>query len=106
MRIGTLDPKIAVEQPKTEKKAPTRGKVVSAETIRAKVAANKSQPREKLKLGEKMGFSRNETGPSDVGLNDPNDPATRGKLKDLLSKDAINFNERERGVLEKILKEE
>jgi|GEM_PF-3317709 len=44
--------------------------------------------------------------PSDVGLNDPNDPATRGKLKDLLGRGAISFNPRERDVLDRILAEE
>ncbi len=43
------------------------------------------------------------TRPSDVGLNDPQDPATIGKLKDILSKGAFNFNPREREALEKIL---
>ena len=124
MRIGTLEQKKATipeENVKSVKKAPTKGKRISAEEIRAKVAANKSQTPEKLKLGEKMGLSRYEkegneidtkTGtknlerPSDVGLNDPNDPATRGKLKNLLSNGAVTFNERQRGVLEKILEHE
>lgn len=43
--------------------------------------------------------------PSDVGLNDPNDPATVGKLKSVLSKGAFNFNPKEREALEKILSE-
>lgn len=41
--------------------------------------------------------------PSDVGLNDPNDPTTVGKLKDVLSKGAFSFNPKERETLEKIL---
>ncbi len=124
MRIGTLEQKKATipeENVKSEKKAPTKGKRISAEEIRAKVAANKSQTPEKLKLGEKLGLSRYEKDgneidtkagtkslerPSDVGLNDPNDPATRGKLKNLLSNGAVTFNERQRGVLEKILDQE
>jgi len=114
MRIGSLkssQPQASSEQPRSEKKAPTRGKPVSADEIRAKVAASKSQAPSKLKLGEKTGFSRYENDSDkgivpDVGLNDPNDPATRGKLKDLLSKGAINFNDRERNVLDKILRED
>jgi|SRR5690606_34293506 len=43
--------------------------------------------------------------PSDVGLNDPNDPATVGKLKSVLTKGAFNFNPKEREALEKILSE-
>lgn len=41
--------------------------------------------------------------PSDVGLNDPNDPATVGKLKSVLTKGAFNFNPKEREALERIL---
>jgi len=41
--------------------------------------------------------------PSEVGLNDPNDPATIGKLKSLVSTDAFNFNPKERDVLSKII---
>lgn len=41
--------------------------------------------------------------PSDVGLNNPNDPATVGKLKSVLTKGAFNFNPKEREALEKIL---
>ena len=45
MRIGTLEQKrqISEENVKSEKKVPTKGKRISAEEIRAKVAANKSQ---------------------------------------------------------------
>lgn len=43
--------------------------------------------------------------PSDVGLNNPNDPATVGKLKDVLSKGAFSFDPKEREALEKILGE-
>ena len=53
MRIGTLEQKKATipeENVKSVKKAPTKGKRISAEEIRAKVAANKSQTPEKLKL--------------------------------------------------------
>lgn len=40
---------------------------------------------------------------SDVGKNSPNDPATLGKLKDVLSKGAFKFSEKEREALSKIL---
>lgn len=39
----------------------------------------------------------------DVGLNDPNDPATHGKLKSALAMSSFNFSDKERAALEKIL---
>lgn len=44
--------------------------------------------------------------PSDVGFNDPADPATRGKLKSLLQKGAFHFSDREKQVLSQILAED
>lgn len=49
--------------------------------------------------GEEVSAQR----PSDVGKNDPTDPATVGKLKDLLSKGAFKFSDKERAALSKIL---
>jgi hypothetical protein len=43
---------------------------------------------------------------SDVGLNNPNDPTTKVKLKEALSNGAINFNPNERKVIEQILSQE
>lgn len=40
---------------------------------------------------------------SDVNPNDPNDPATVGKLQELLKKGAVGFSEKERQVLTKII---
>jgi hypothetical protein len=40
---------------------------------------------------------------SDIAKNDPNDPVTKEKLKDVLSRGAMNFNGSERKVLESIL---
>jgi hypothetical protein len=40
---------------------------------------------------------------SDISKNDPNDPVTKEKLKDVLSRGAMNFNGSERKVLESIL---
>lgn len=40
---------------------------------------------------------------SDVGKNDPTDPATVGKLKDILSKGAFKFSDKEKEALSKIL---
>ncbi len=41
----------------------------------------------------------------DVGLNNPNDPATHGKLKSVLSMGGFNFSDKERAALENILKD-
>jgi len=43
---------------------------------------------------------------SDIKLNNPNDPATIGKLRTLLKNGAFKFSEKERQVLAKILAEE
>ncbi len=109
MRIGRMEPKNLVESAKSEPRAPRQIEKrprPSDEEIRAKIVANQGKQAAPVQLGEKMGFSRNENPPakpSDVGLNDPNDPATRGKLKQLLASGAINFNDRERGTLQNIL---
>lgn len=41
--------------------------------------------------------------PSDVGLNDPNDPMTSEKLKSVLSAGGVNFSGKEKDILSKIL---
>lgn len=41
---------------------------------------------------------------SDVGINDPNAPETRGKLQTLLSSGGFKFSEKERQALSEILK--
>jgi hypothetical protein len=41
---------------------------------------------------------------SDVGINDPSAPETRGKLQTLLSSGGFNFSEKEREALSQILK--
>ena len=41
----------------------------------------------------------------DVGANDPNDLATHGKLKQVLSMGAFSFSDKEKAALEKILKD-
>ena len=41
----------------------------------------------------------------DVGINDPNDLATHGKLKQVLSMNAFSFSDKEKAALEKILKD-
>ena len=41
----------------------------------------------------------------DVGLNDPNDLATHGKLKNVLAMGGFSFSEKERAALEQILKD-
>lgn len=65
-------------------------------------AFSKIKNSEQQKVEEKV-EDKKLSKPSDVGLNDPNDPETVGKLKSVLSKGAFNFNDREREALEKIL---
>ena len=43
---------------------------------------------------------------SDVSKNNPNDPAVREKLRELLKSGAFSFNQKEKGTLAQILKEE
>ncbi len=40
---------------------------------------------------------------SDIAANDPKDPTTVGKLKDILNNGGINFSQKEQSVLSKIL---
>ena len=42
---------------------------------------------------------------SEVGINDPNDLATHGKLRSVIGTSTFGFSEKERAVLEKILSE-
>tara|TARA_R110000868_G_scaffold304021_4_gene564517 strand:+ start:1566 stop:1961 length:396 start_codon:yes stop_codon:yes gene_type:complete len=105
---------------KKEKSARTPKESLSAAEIKNKVQEH-FKPKPEVDKVELSKFSKikNETEhdkekeveekevkvPSDVGLNDPNDPATVGKLKDVLTKGAFNFNPKERETLEKILAE-
>tara|TARA_R110000868_G_scaffold117600_8_gene312293 strand:+ start:7103 stop:7492 length:390 start_codon:yes stop_codon:yes gene_type:complete len=111
-------PKGQAKSTKSEKSARTPKESLSASDIRDKVQEH-FKPKPEVDKVELSKFSKvkNETEqekkveeqevkvPSDVGLNDPNDPATVGKLKDVLSKGAFNFNPKERETLEKILGE-
>lgn len=54
---------------------------------------------------ETSSFMGGEEAKGDVGFNNPNDPATVGKLKDLVSSGGFSFSDKERGVLEQILKD-
>ena len=47
----------------------------------------------------------NEGSNLDLNKNDPTDPATIGKLKDLLNKGGVTFSERDRQVISKIIEE-
>lgn len=109
-----------IREAKAEAKAKSHGKgrppkpTLSAGEIRARVDAHreKSAPtgahnlmakraeyEKKIEKGEPVEVKT----PSDVGLNDPSDPMTSEKLKGVLSSGAINFSEKERDVLSKIL---
>ena len=73
-------------------------KVEVSKLAQAKNASVKEEVKQEV-VNEEKELSK----PSDVGLNDPKDPATVGKLKSVLSKGAFNFNAKEREALEKIL---
>lgn len=76
-----------------------------------RMLAQKKQAADDLKAQGAPGESKVSEGgelppterPSDVGKNDPKDPATVGKLKDLLSKGAFKFSDKEREALSRIL---
>jgi lipopolysaccharide export system protein LptA len=119
-----------VDNPPVKKTSPTRrGKSaatkvkaefkrdnLSADQIRAKVEKHTS----KLNNNNKMTKERIEKFNAekipdledadkvtigDVGKNDPNDLATHGKLKRVLSMGAFSFSDKEKAALEKILKD-
>ena len=64
----------------------------------------KSKPSDNLSFGKTVKVHAQEIPESNVGLNDPTDPVTVEKLKGILSNGGVNFSEKERSVLEKILK--
>lgn len=63
--------------------------------------AKRAEYEKKIEKGEAVDVPP----PGHVGLNNPNDPMTSEKLKGVLSSGAINFSEKEREVLGKILGE-
>ncbi len=81
----------------------------SAQEIRDKVELSKAGKGERpapakqvVPMDQESTVEAAEAAPA-VSLNDPNDPATVGKLKDMMKGGAVNFSEQQRGVLEKIL---
>lgn len=90
-----IDPTVKVESDEVEitPKAKKIQESKVAKSKETKVSQDKPKPEEEdLK--------------SDVGLNNPNDPTTKVKLKEALSNGAINFNPNERKVIEQILSQE
>lgn len=67
-----------------------------------KKTAPKSTDDSKNSKGEGKQVSEATT-PSDVGLNDPNDPMTSEKLKSVLQAGGVNFSGKEKEILSKIL---
>lgn len=66
----------------------------------------KQNPQKRMQLVAKEVMEGKEISrPSDVGINDPNDPTTIGKLKEILSVGGVNFSEKERQVLGQILED-
>ncbi len=90
---------------------------VTADQIRAKVNAFSAKNIEQAKLTkEKLARFNAQKLPDledadkaahkgDVGVNNPNDLATHGKLKHVLSMNAFSFSDKEKAALEKILKD-
>lgn len=89
-------------------------KEISAQEIRDKVEMNqvkkgnrpmKAPTQVEAQEGENLKAHVTVTPPEDkeLNLNDPQDPATIGKLKDMLGSNAVNFSQKQRDVLEKIL---
>lgn len=64
--------------------------------------AGKFKPKQAKGKQLGVGFMQDE-GPSDVGVNNPNDPMTSEKLKSVLQSGAVNFSGKEKEVLAKIL---
>lgn len=103
-----------------KKKAEFQRENLTADQIRAKVKKNTIQAVDAKKLtrarmdkfkanklpdideAQKAIFGEKEAN-SDVGTNDPNDPATHGKLKSALAMSSFNFSDKEKATLEKIL---
>ncbi|MBK24454.1 MAG: hypothetical protein CME70_10705 [Halobacteriovorax sp.] len=90
---------------------------VTADQIRAKVKAFSDKNIEQAKLTKEklakfnaqkipdLDDAEKEAHKGDVGINDPNDLATHGKLKQVLSMNAFSFSDKEKAALEKILKD-
>jgi len=64
--------------------------------------AGKFKPKQAKGKQLGVGFMKGED-PSDVGVNNPNDPMTSEKLKSVLQSGAVNFSGKEKEVLAKIL---
>jgi len=74
------------------------------EKLKAHISKNTASTT-KIK-GQKLGsgfMKSSDDVKGDVGLNNPNDPVTREKLKGLLGSGGIMFGDKEREVLAKIL---
>jgi hypothetical protein len=88
---------------------------LSREEILEKVRTNKLKQSQKVskvdtkfqKHAQKMDFPEDAEREAigDIGLNNPNDPATIGKLKTLLERGGINFSEKEKNALARIVEE-
>ena len=101
---------------KKQKKMTPKRENLTPDQIRARVKANTSSKLEKARMTkEKLARfeaqklpdmeDREKNHRGDVGLNDPNDLATHGKLKNVLSMNAFNFSDKEKAALEKILQD-
>lgn len=99
--------KARMEKFKAEK-LPDLDEAAKAVLANKKAMAKKGPPvsaASEAKLAEEKMDLAEEKVVGDVGLNDPNDPATHGKLKSVLSMGGFNFSDKERAALENILKD-
>lgn len=63
-------------------------------------ALKKQEMQAKVEAGEEV------KPPGDVSINDPTDPNTRSKLREAVQMGTFNFSQKEREVLNQILKKE
>lgn len=92
----------AQKQKQIEIEAQKKAEELSNPNAQKNEASAKEVSKENEKLTVSVGKLEK---PSDVGVNDPNDPVTSSKLKSVLDMGAFNFNPKEREVLSRILNE-
>lgn len=92
-----------------QRKGPTNQPHVSEAEIRQKLKEsttilNKRKVQQEMMTKETSTFMQEE-GAGDVAKNDPKNPVTVGKLKDLMNNGGFSFSDKERSVLAEILKD-
>jgi hypothetical protein len=88
-------------------KAKKEMKAKAAEAAKQAAEEVSEQPVEETQTEDaKVVNAQGEPIPSDVKPNDPNDPETRGKLKELLRTGGFKWSEKEKAALSHILKDD